>query len=64
MDNIFIIKQFLARRRHYNIGTCLLSVNYVKAFDFLLRKELWEIRNEEGFPTHLTRTVQNTKIQP
>jgi hypothetical protein len=59
MGSIFTIQQLLERHIEYNIETHLLLVEYVKAFDSVVRKQLWEIMAEKGFPTNLIRTAQS-----
>jgi hypothetical protein len=59
MESIFTIQQLLERHREYNTETYLLFIDYVKAFDSVVRKELWEIRAEKGFPRHLIRIAQS-----
>jgi hypothetical protein len=49
----------LESHREYNIETHLLFIDYLKAFDLVSQKVLWEIMAENGFPIHLTRTTQS-----
>jgi hypothetical protein len=56
---MFAIEQLMERHKEYNIEMYLLFVDFVKAFDAVAQKELWETVAEKKFPIHLTRTVQS-----
>lgn len=52
MGSIFTIQKLMERH--------LLFIDYVKVFDSVAKEGLWEIMVENGFPTHLTKTIQST----
>jgi hypothetical protein len=47
MDSIFTIQQLLERQRVYNKEIYVLFLDYVNAFDSLLRETVWEIMTEK-----------------
>jgi hypothetical protein len=59
MDCILAIKQIIKKRREFNQETHILFVDYVKAFDKVLRNKLWSIMTIKGYPQHLTDSTVN-----
>lgn len=58
-DAIFTIEQLIQKRREFNLPTCILFIDYEKAFDRLSRNKLWEIMSDKGFPEHIVKVVQS-----
>lgn len=58
-DAIFTIEQLIQKRREFNLPTCILFIDYQKAFDRLSRNKLWEIMYDKGFPGHIVKVVQS-----
>lgn len=58
-DNIFIAKQIIEKHREFNRETHMMFVDYMKAFDNIYRKKLWEIMNRRGIPMHLIQVIRN-----
>jgi hypothetical protein len=65
-DCIFIMEQLIQKRREFSLPTCVLFVDYEKAFDRVPRRKLWNVMKNKGFPDHIVKTVQslciNTRI--
>lgn len=57
-DCVFIMKQLIQKRREFNLETHLLFVDYIKAFDNVLRGKLWTIMTEKGYPKHLIDMIK------
>jgi hypothetical protein len=58
-DNIFIVKQLTEKHREFNHELHLLFTEYVKAFDRVDRKKLWNTVCTRGVPHHLTAVIRN-----
>jgi sorting nexin-29 len=61
-DCIFIMEQFIKKRREFNLPTCILFIDFEKAFDRVPRGKLWNIMKNKGFPDHIVKTVQSLRI--
>lgn len=57
-DCIFIVKQIIQKRREFNQETHLLFIDYIKAFDKVLREKLWDILLHKGYPQHLVEMIR------
>ena len=58
-DAIFTLKRVIEERREYNCETHMAFVDLVKAFDNVIRKRLWDILKNRGYPLHLVEVVRN-----
>jgi len=59
IDNIFIIKQTIEKRREFNLETHLAFLDLEKAFDRVNRNQLWQILNRRGIPYHLIEVIKS-----
>ena len=66
-DQLFGIRQILEKCREFNIETHHLFIDFKAAYDKIIRKELWKIMAEFGFPEKLISltmlTLTNVKSQ-
>ncbi len=58
-DNMFVLKLLIEKRREFNLQTYMFSIDYVKAFDNVLRGKLWSIMDRRGIPKHLIEVIRN-----
>ncbi|EYB93809.1 hypothetical protein Y032_0178g644 [Ancylostoma ceylanicum] len=58
IDAIFIARQVMEKYREKNKPCHLAFLDLEKAYDRLLRAELWEVMRERGIPEYMVRTVQ------
>ena len=49
IDNVFIIKQTIEKRREFNLETHMAFLDLEKAFDRVNRKQLWQILIEKVY---------------
>jgi len=67
IDNVFIIKQVVEKRREFNLETHMAFLDLEKAFDRVNRNQLWQILNRRGIPYHLIEVIKslyrNTSVQ-
>ena len=59
IDNVFIIKQTIEKRREFNLETHMAFLDLGKAFDRVNRKQLWQILNRRGIPFHLIEVIRS-----
>jgi hypothetical protein len=57
MDCILAIKHIIKKRWEFNQETHILFMDYVKAFENVLRNKLCNIMTTKGYPQHLIDTV-------
>jgi len=67
IDNVFIIKQIMEKRRKFNLTTHMAFLDLEKASDRVDRNQLWQILNRRGIPYHLIDVIKilykNTSVQ-
>jgi sorting nexin-29 len=51
-DCVFIMEQFIKKRREFSLPTYVLFIDCEKAFDRVPRGKLWNIMKNKGFPDH------------
>lgn len=56
---MFVLKLLIEKRREFNLQTCMVFIDYVKAFDNVLRGKLWSIMDRRGIPKHLIEVIRN-----
>jgi sorting nexin-29 len=59
IDNVFIIKQTIEKRREFNLETHMAFFDLEKAFDRVNRKQLWQILNRRSVHYHLTEVIKS-----
>jgi hypothetical protein len=59
IDNVFILKQIIEKRREFNLETHMAFLDLEKAFDRVNRNQLWQILNRRGIPYHLIEVIKN-----
>jgi len=67
IDNVFIIKQIMEKRREFDLETHMAFVDLENAFDRVDRNQLWQILNRRGIPYCLIEVIKspykNTTVQ-
>ncbi len=58
-DCIFVLTQLTEKRREFKLPTYYVFIDYVKAFDSLKRRLLWETLKNIGLPSHLITAIQS-----
>jgi hypothetical protein len=48
----------IQKRREFNLETHILFVDYIKAFDRLHHRKLWDITTEKGCPEHMIGIIK------
>ena len=56
---IFTIKQILEKISEYNLQSCLLFIDYIKAYDRVQRNKLWKIMEEYKIPFNLINSIKS-----
>jgi hypothetical protein len=59
IDNVFVIKQTIEKRREFNLETHIAFLDLEKAFDRVSRNQLWKILNRRGIPHHLIDVIRS-----
>ena len=67
IDNVFIIKETVDKRRKFNLETHMAFLDLEKAFERVNQNQLWQILNRRGIPYHLIEVIKslykNTSVQ-
>jgi hypothetical protein len=67
IDNVFIIKQTIEKRREFNLDTHMAFLDLEKDFDRVNRNQIWQILNRRGIPYHVIEVIKsiykNTSVQ-
>jgi len=67
IDNVFLIKEIIEKRREFNLDTHMAFLDLEKAFDRVNRNQLWQILNRRGIPYYLIEVIKslykNTSVQ-
>src|SRR5215475_4051120 len=67
INNVFTLKQTIAKRREFNLETHMAFLDLEKAFDRVNRNQLWQILNRRGIPYRLIEVIKslykNTSVQ-
>jgi hypothetical protein len=58
MDNIFILRQVLERRREYNLDTIVAFLDYSAAFDSVDQASLWSMLKASGIPIFFINMIR------
>jgi hypothetical protein len=64
VDCIFTTAQLIHKIRKFNLEMHILFVEYIKAFDRILCRKLWDIMTEKGYPDHIMQIIKYMKGQP
>ena len=57
-DGIFTLRQMIKKRHEHGLGTWLLLIDLVKAFDRVPRELLWQVMGRQGVPPRLISLLQ------
>ena len=57
-DGIFTLRQMIKKRHEHGLGTWLLLIDLVKAFDRVPRELLWQVMGKQGVPPKLISLLQ------
>lgn len=52
------------KHREFNRSTCLLFVNFIKAFCKVKKNKLWRVLNIERIHLHLVDVIKNVYLEP
>ncbi|NSM56166.1 RNA-directed DNA polymerase [Wolbachia endosymbiont of Atemnus politus] len=59
IDPAFTLKILIEKHREFNIETHIAFIDYIKAFDKVLRGKLWDILKELEIPSNLHKAIVN-----
>jgi hypothetical protein len=59
IDNVFILKQTIQKRREFNVEGHMAFLDLGKAFDRVNRNQPWQILNRIGTPYHLIEVIKS-----
>ncbi|KAK2701261.1 hypothetical protein QYM36_020071 [Artemia franciscana] len=57
-DNIFVFRLIIQQFERYNLPLILMFLDFIAAFDFVTRQELWKILENDGMPLRFVELMK------